>query len=114
MDDAEWLRDIAASRSKSRRQPRESRLSDTLGQLMEKQIAPKVSRFEQVREVWNQLLPVELAQACRIVEIRYGQLTVEADNASYRYELSLCSSQLLEQLQIVCPRAGIRTIKVVI
>lgn len=81
-------------------------------ELMEKRISPRHERFDMVSGLWQQLLPVELGQHCRLAQIKGGLLKVLVDSPAYMYELQLCSSELLEQLQHRCPRAGIIQIKI--
>jgi hypothetical protein len=83
-------------------------------QLMDERISPQQARFSQVAEVWSGLLPAELCGHCEIVDISGGQLTVQVDSPSYMYELKLCSSELLEELQRQCPRVRLTKIKLVV
>jgi predicted nucleic acid-binding Zn ribbon protein len=87
------------------------RLADTLSELMQTRISPRQARLGRVVQCWEQLLPDELACHCRISGITGGQLNVNVDMACYLYELRLCSSSLLKQLQRQCPRARIKKIK---
>jgi hypothetical protein len=81
---------------------------------MDKRISPQQARFIEVAEVWDRLLPAELCGHCEIIDISGGQLEVQADSPSYKYELQLCSSELLEELQRQCPRVRLTKIKLVI
>jgi predicted nucleic acid-binding Zn ribbon protein len=83
-------------------------------QLMDERISPLQFRFSKIAELWSRLLPAELDRHCEIVDISGGQLTVQADSPSYMYELRLCSSELLEELQRQCPRARLAKIKFVV
>jgi predicted nucleic acid-binding Zn ribbon protein len=80
-------------------------------QLMDEKISPRQARFSRIAEVWDRLLPAELCGHCEIVDISGGQLTVQADSPSYVYELQLCSSELLQELQWQCPKARLTKIK---
>ncbi len=95
-----------------RKKPR--RLGDTLVELMENQIAPRRARFGQVAEVWEQLLPVEMRRHCRIADIQGGRLKVVAESPSYQFELRLCSSELVKELAVRCPRAKVERIEIVV
>jgi predicted nucleic acid-binding Zn ribbon protein len=64
--------------------------------------------------LWVQLLPTELAQHCRVVDLSAGLLTIEADSPSYMYELRISSRQLLEHLRKGCPAAKVRDIRVML
>ena len=89
-------------------------LGDVLAQLMEEQILPERARVESVGEQWAQLLPPEVRRHSKIAGISRGQLNVLVDAPAYMYELQLRSTQLVEQLQRRCPRAGIRKIKLAV
>jgi len=81
---------------------------------MTEQISPRQNRFGVVAELWSRLLPGELRRHCDIVDISGGQLKVQVDSPSYMYELQLCSSELLKELQQQCPRARLTKIKFVV
>ena len=99
---------------KIRRPDRTVRLGHVAQQLMDRQVSPRQAKYGAVIEVWRQILPAELSQHCEIVEISGGQLTVKVDSPSYKYELRLCSSELLRELQQQCPKARLTKIKFVI
>ncbi len=99
-------------RQRARRKPdRTERLGDIAEQFIENQVSPRQVRFGHIVEVWSKLLPAGLRQHCRISSISKGQLEVLTDSPSYMYELQLCSSELLEELQQRCPRFRITKIK---
>jgi predicted nucleic acid-binding Zn ribbon protein len=105
-------RTIAGQTSAGRK--RSQRLGDTLSELMEKQIAPRRARFELVAEAWEQLLPAELQQHCRIANIQGGRLKVVADSPAHQFELRLCSSEFVKELAVRCPQAKIEKIEIVV
>jgi hypothetical protein len=88
-----------------------ARLGDIAKELMENRISPKQAKFGSIPEIWNQLLPEELHRHCKISDISGGQLKVLVDSPAYKYELQLCSSELLSELQQQCPRAHIKKIQ---
>ena len=90
------------------------RLGDTLSELMNNHISPRQARFGPIAELWSQLLPAELSRHCRLSEVSGGQLKVLVDSPVYLYELKLCSSELLEELQRQCPRAKVKEIKFIV
>jgi predicted nucleic acid-binding Zn ribbon protein len=94
-----------------RKPDRTVHLRDVVGQFMENEVSPRRVRFRNVADAWNELLPAELGRHCRISDISKGQLEVLADSPSYAYELQLCSSELLAELQQRCPRPRIKKIK---
>ncbi len=86
-------------------------LGDVLSELMEGRISPQQTRFGLISEALSQMLPSELYQHCRIVDISGGRIKVAADSPSYVYELQLLSYELLKELAWRCPRARIKEIK---
>jgi predicted nucleic acid-binding Zn ribbon protein len=99
---------------KKPRRPEAVRLGDVTRELMENRISPQQARFGPIAELWNQLLPQELRRHCKIAGISGGQLKVLVDLPAYMYELQLCSSELLSEMQRQCPRANIKKIKFVV
>jgi predicted nucleic acid-binding Zn ribbon protein len=89
-------------------------LGQVARQLMDERISPLQARFSRIAEIWSRLLPAELDEHCEIIDISGGQLTVQADSPSYAYELQLCSSELLEELQRKCPSGRLTKIKFVV
>lgn len=88
-----------------------ARLGDVAKELMENRISRQQAKFGSIPEIWNQLLPEELLRHCKIDDISGGRLKVLVDLPTYKYELQLCSSELLSELQQQCPRAHIKKIK---
>jgi len=112
-DENRQLQDIAKWR-KSKKRDRVTKLGDTVKELMDNQISPRQEKIGLVVETWNELLPVGLAEHCRIDAILSGELKVLVDSPAFVHELRLCSPGLLEQLQQKCPRARIKNIRVII
>ena len=113
MDESEQLRSILEWRTKQK-PDRTARLGDTIKQLMENRISPQHARFGPIAQLWGQLLPEELYRHCELTDISGGQLKVLVDSPAYMYELRLCSSELLKELQRRCPKARIKKIKFVV
>jgi predicted nucleic acid-binding Zn ribbon protein len=110
INDDQQLRDAV----KWQRKPapdRAVKLGAVAKELIENRISPQQARFGSIPEIWNQLLPDELRRHCKIENISGGQLKVLVDLPAYKYELQLCSSELLRELQQQCPRAHIKKIK---
>jgi predicted nucleic acid-binding Zn ribbon protein len=110
VDEGEQLRNVVKWRAAHRANNAVS-LGDVLSELMENRVWPQQIRFELIAEAWSQLLPAELYQRCRIVDISGGVLKVLVDSPSYMYELQLLSCELLKELLRRCPRAQVREIK---
>lgn len=89
-------------------------LGQVVQQLLDERISPQQTRFSQIAEAWTRLLPAGLCGHCEIADISGGQLEVQVDSPSYKYELQLCSSELLEELQRQCPRVRLTKIKLIV
>jgi hypothetical protein len=113
MDNDERLLNAVKWQKKSQQYSAAS-LGQVAQQLMEERILPLQARFSEVAEAWSGLLPAELDGHCEIMDISGGQLTVQADSPSYVYELQLCSSELLKELQRQCPKVRLSKIKFVV
>ncbi len=90
------------------------RIGDVVQKLMDNQLSPRQEASDVIDGLWRQLLPAELILHSRIAEISSGQLKVQVDSASYMYELQLCSSGLLNELQRLCPQVRVKEIKFVL
>jgi predicted nucleic acid-binding Zn ribbon protein len=99
---------------RKQRRRRAVRLGDVTKELMDNRISPQQARFGPIAELWNRLLPQELRRHCKIVDISGGRLKVLVDLPAYMYEMQLCSSELLSEIQRQCPRARIKKIKFVV
>jgi predicted nucleic acid-binding Zn ribbon protein len=110
VDEGEQLRRVVRWRAAHQAKTAVS-LGDVLSELVENQVSPKQTRFGLITGAWGQMLPTELYQHCRIVDISSGRLKVLVDSPSYMYELQLLSCELLKELARRCPRARIKEIK---
>lgn len=90
------------------------RLDQAVQELVEEQVLPRQAKFSRVADVWERLLPAQLSVHCEITDIAGGQLAVQVDSPSYLYELQLCSSELLDELQRQCPKVRLTKIKFVV
>jgi hypothetical protein len=88
-----------------------TRLGVILKEFIDNRIQPNQQIAESVAQMWEELLPVELAQHCEITGLSVGQLKILVNSPCYMYELSLCSSKLLAELQRRCPQARLKEIK---
>ena len=113
MDEDEQLLNAARWR-RSWKSYRAANVGQVAQQLLDEWISPQQARFSQITEAWSRLLPPELCEHCEIVGISGGQLEVQVDSPPYKYELQLCSSELLEELQRQCPRVRLTKIKLVV
>jgi hypothetical protein len=86
-------------------------IGQVVEQFISKQVAPQQKKYGDIVEVWERVLPDELSRHCEIVDIAGGSLFVKVDSPSHKYELHLCSSVILKELQKECPRARLTKIK---
>ncbi len=99
------------SRQKTEQTEVTFRIGQAVQQFLGEQVSPKQSVYAEVIDVWSEILPAELAEHCRITDITAGQITVAVDSPSYRYELNLCSAELLKELQMQCPGLRLKKIR---
>jgi hypothetical protein len=88
-----------------------TRLGVILKEFVDSRIQPNHKIFEFIVQILEDLLPVELMQQCKVSSISGGQLKILVSSPCYMYELSLCSSNLLAELQQRCPQARLKEIK---
>lgn len=114
MDEGEQLLRNAVKGRTVKKFDRTAKVGDVAQMFVTKWVSPRQARFSAVIEVWSQLIPAELSKHCEIVDVDSGKLKVRVDSPSYKYELQLCSSELLKELQQQCPRVRLTEIKFVI
>ncbi len=90
------------------------RLSEVVQRVMAEQISPMQSRFGGLAQAWCETVPDEVCRHCEIVEVAGGQLKVRVNGPAYMYEMQLCRTELLEELQRRCPEARLKRIKFVV
>ncbi len=73
-------------------------LGDVLDHFVEKNVTPRYGRSEQIKSIWQQLLPEQLAGYCRIKNFEGGVLTIVAQSPSYLHELRLCKGHLKKEM----------------
>lgn len=94
-----------------KKRDRTIRLNEAVDQYLGAQVSPRQDKYGAIVELWRRILPAELRRHCEITDISSGQLTVRTDSPSYKYELHLCSSEIVKELQRQCPKARITKIK---
>jgi len=114
MDEGEQLLRDAVKGRLVKKFDRTAKVGDVVQTFVTKWVSPRQARFSAVVEVWSRLIPAELCKHCEIVDVSGGQLKVRVDSPSYKYELQLCSSELLKELQQQCPKVRLTEIKFVI
>ena len=102
------------ARREQRRKGGAVKLGETLQTVMTEQIRPLQAKFGELADAWSEVVPKELYEHCKIVDATNGELKVCVDSPPYMYELQLCSSELLKELQRQCPQARLKRIKFVV
>jgi hypothetical protein len=90
------------------------KIGSCLQQLMQKIVEPKTEQYQTICRIWEEIMPDNLRQHCKIVEIDAGTVKVQADSPSYVFELRMNSRQLLKQMQKEIPRLRIKSLKFVV
>jgi len=85
-----------------------------LNKFVDEGVSPRYKRFSKASEIWNEMLPYELAKHCKLDGIDGGRLRVVVDKPSYRYELEMCKHEILKRLNQEYPRVKVKEIKVTI
>ena len=87
-----------------------------VGAIFDKYIKEGLRRHKRQRRIvdlWEEMLPRELAKRCRLVSLLRGVLKIEVETGPYMFEMQSISQSLLEKLQQNCPGAGVDSIKLV-
>jgi hypothetical protein len=87
------------------------RLGDIITQYVETELAPKHNKNISVEEAWREIVPEFLAPHCRCMGIKQGHVEILIDSPVYGYQLTIRSSELIEQLRQAVPRIRIKAIK---
>jgi len=87
--------------NKKRRETRDAaRLGDVLIPWFERTVAKPAAKLEGVADLWQEHVPANILQRCRLVGFQRGTLTVALDSATVRAELETrLRSGLLRVLQ---------------
>lgn len=76
----------------------------------------RLNRLKKNAEVVDALAEVmesQFGEHCRLKSISGGVVRIEVDPGPYMHEMRLMSSELIELLKSKCPRAGLRSVKIV-
>ncbi len=99
---------------KSNRSEPAASLGDVLKDIMAGRISKIQGKINVIEQSWNDLLPAELLEHCRIDSFEGGVLKVVVDSPGYMHEMRLCQEQLLEQMKELTTGVGLRDIRFVI
>ena len=87
------------------------RLGDVLVSMMANKIMPQQELFCRASDIFNNLLPAEIYEHCRIDGLYNGQLRVIVDSPTYMYQLQIYNSDILAELKRQCSKYRIKKIK---
>jgi Dna[CI] antecedent, DciA len=88
------------------------KVADLVGGFVQR-LAPVHARCDSVGAALEGLLPPNMRDHCRFEGVSSGNVKIVVDGASYMYELQLCKSDLVMELQRLCPSARVSRIQVV-
>jgi hypothetical protein len=86
-------------------------LGDVLGQVMKERLSARHEQSIQLKNAWDEVLPQELSEHCRIESFSAGKLTVVVDGPGYMHELRLCKKELCNEMNARLSGMRIREIK---
>ncbi len=112
MEEIERIQEAVRSRQK-KRVDNFVNIGQAAEQFFAGQITPQHRKYGDVLEIWEQVLPEELSRHCEIVNISGGNISIKVDSPAYKYELQLCSHEILRELQKECPKARLTKIKLI-
>ena len=90
--------------------------SDKLGVSVQGYLARRRGEFSKnasVVDIWQELLPENLREACSLESISGGVVLVAVEPGPYMHELSMLSEELVQHLRQLSPQAGVRKIRLV-
>ena len=111
MDEDELLNNIVRWRA-----VRQHRQAQSVGAIFDKYIEKGLQRHRRqgrLVDLWEELLPQELARHCKLVSLLRGVLKVEVESGPYMFEMQNICQELLEKLRQYCPGARVDSIKLV-
>lgn len=76
-----------------------------------KDVTPKHDKFSSIKAIWQEILPKQFENYCRIASLDKNVLRVKVESSAWIYQLQLLSGQLLKQLNGKRAGAKIRSIK---
>jgi len=75
-------------------------LAQPLGTLMKYTLAKRARQLGRLSEIWDEMIPAEIAEHTALESFNRGVLTVVVDSAPHRYQLqTLLAGGLLKQIQ---------------
>ena len=97
-------------------QKKKRETTSRFGVSVEEYLGKKLRRLKKNAEVvdaLNEVLDSQFGEHCRLKSISGGVVRFEVDPGPYMHEMRLMSSELIELLKSKCPRAGLRSIKII-
>jgi predicted nucleic acid-binding Zn ribbon protein len=89
-------------------------LGEVLGPMVNERLSTRYEQSVKLQQRWNEILPPELAEHCRIEEFSAGVLKVIVDGPGYMHELRLCKEELCGELSAAVLGVKIKDIKLLI
>ncbi len=85
-------------------------LGDVLAGLMSEGYAKRHGDFESLMQAWCSVVPAEVAEHCRIVELSAGRLKVAVDSPAHLQQLRLSGAALKQELAGLLPKGALKDI----
>jgi len=95
----------------NRRMENVTLLSEVLGPMVHERLSTRCEQSVQLQQCWDEILPPQLADKCRIDEFSTGVMKVMVDGPGYMHELRLCKEELRSELNAAVSGVKIKEIK---
>jgi hypothetical protein len=89
-------------------------LAEALKAVFDGPFTNEQKRLEQLRGLWEELVPQELRGHCKVVGFMRGVVKVQVDLPAYAYQLRLYSSELLVKLQDRPGLSGVSELRIIL
>lgn len=66
-----------------------------------------------VVDAWQAIAPPGLKDRCQLLDFRGRTLVIAAPPGPYRHQLEIVKTELVKQLQRLCPKAGVSRIEII-
>ncbi len=86
-------------------------LSEVLGPMVHERLSARCKQSVLLQQCWDEILPPELTDKCRIDEFSAGALKIMVDGPGYMHEMRLCKEELRGELNAAVPGIKIKEIK---
>jgi hypothetical protein len=86
-------------------------LGEVLGPMVHERLSTKCEQSVKLQQRWDEILPPELAEHCRIEEFSADLLKVIVYGPVYMHELRLCKEELCDELNSGVPGVKVKDIR---